>query len=150
MIRTALRAPIDRDTHAALRAAVLGLVDARPGRRFDPVLHAGRPGLAVHHPDPGPPTVRAAPGDDPGVRADLALALLRRALALHPRPLVWLTRPGELSVHDDDLRWLHPTSWAAGALGLPVGLVVVTPRGWFDPVSDVRREWRRIRRRADG
>ena len=84
---------------------------------------------------------------DPGLRADVALALLRGARALSPRPVVWLTRPGELSPHDDDLRWIWPVSWASGSLGMPVGLVVVTRRGWFDPVSDVRREWRRLRRR---
>ena len=70
-----------------------------------------------------------------------------RAASLTPRPALWLTRPGELSPHDDDLRWLGPAAWAAQALGMPVGLVVVTRRGWFDPVSDVRREWRRLRPR---
>jgi hypothetical protein len=64
--------------------------------------------------------------------------------------VLWLTRPGELSPHDDDLRWLGPATWACAALGVPVGLVVVTRRGWFDPVSDVRREWRRLRRRTAG
>ena len=63
------------------------------------------------------------------------------------RPVVWLTRPGELSVHDDDLRWLGPVAWACGSVGEPIGLVVVTRRGWFDPVSGVRREWRRLRPR---
>ena len=81
----------------------------------------------------------------PGLRADVVLALLRAAASLTPRPALWLTRPGELSPHDDDLRWLGPAAWAAQALGMPVGLVVVTRRGWFDPVSDVRREWRRLR-----
>lgn len=150
MLRCAVHAPIDRETHAVLRAAVLALVDARPGRRFAPVLHAGRPGLAVRHHDPRPVSGGAARADDAGLRADLALALLRRARALHREPLVWLTRPGELSAHDDDLRWLGPTSWAAQALGLPVGLVVVTPRGWFDPVSGVQREWQRMRPRTPG
>ena len=83
----------------------------------------------------------------PGLRADVVLALLRAAASLTPRPALWLTRPGELSPHDDDLRWLGPAAWAAQALGMPVGLVVVTRRGWFDPVSDVRREWRRLRPR---
>ena len=84
---------------------------------------------------------------DAGLRADIALALLRRAGASTPRPLVWLTRPGELSAHDEDLLWLGPVSWAVAALGQHASPVVVTRRGWFDPVSGVRREWRRLRRR---
>ncbi len=134
-----LSAPIDRETHVVLRAAVLGLVEASPGRDFAPQLHAGVPGRCARRPD----LPRTA---DAGLHADAVLALLRRGCALHPRPRVWLTRPGELSPHDDDLRWLGPTSWAAAALGVPVGLVVVTRRGWFDPVSGVTREWRRLRR----
>jgi hypothetical protein len=73
--------------------------------------------------------------------------MLRRSASLAARPVLWLTRPGELSPHDDDLRWLGPTAWASQALGAHVGLVVVTRRGWFDPVSGVRREWRRLRPR---
>jgi hypothetical protein len=69
-------------------------------------------------------------------------------MGLSQRPSLWLTRPGELSVHDDDLRWLGPTAWAGASLGCPVRLVVVTRRGWFDPVSGVRREWRRLRSRT--
>lgn len=139
----ALQAPIERSTHVALRAAVLDLVESEPRRQFPAVLLAGRPG--------GPPggSVRhVADGTgDAGLRADIDLALLRRAGASTPRPHVWLTRPGELSVHDEDLRWLGPVSWAAAALGQQTSLVVVTRRGWFDPVSGVRREWRRLRRR---
>ncbi len=136
----ALRAPIDRHTHRVLRAATLELVEGERGRHFPVVLHAGEPGCSVRHLD-DPPL------PDAGVRADVALALLRRARSLTPRPYVWLTRPGELSPHDDDLRWVGPVSWACGSTGHLVGLVVVTRRGWFDPVSDVRREWLRLRRR---
>lgn len=136
-----LEAPIDRHTHEVLRAATLALAEAESRRRFPPVLHAGVPGRSVHHVD-DPPVA------DAGLRADVVLALLRHAAALGPRPYLWLTRPGELSTHDDDLRWLAPTAWAGSALGMPTALVVVTRRGWFDPVSDVRREWRRLRRRT--
>jgi hypothetical protein len=136
----ALQAPIDRYTHAVLRAATLELVETERRRRFPPAVHAGVPGRCVRHADDP-----AAP--DPGLRADLALAMLRRSASLTARPMLWLTRPGELSPHDDDLRWLGPTAWASQALGVHVGLVVVTRRGWFDPVSDVRREWRRLRPR---
>lgn len=136
----ALRAPIDRHAHRLLRAAVLELVEGERRRHFPTVLHAGEPGRGVRH-------VEDPPLADAGLRADVALALLRAARVRSPRPAIWLTRPGELSPHDDDLRWIGPVSWASSSLGLPVGLVVVTRRGWFDPVSDVRREWRRLRRR---
>lgn len=137
----ALQAPIDRHTHAVLRAATLQLIEHERGRRFPPILHAGEPGRSVRH-------VEDPPLRDAGLRSDVALALLRHAMTLTPRPCLWLTRPGELSPHDDDLRWLGPTTWACAALGSPLGLVVVTRRGWYDPVSDVRREWRRLRRRS--
>lgn len=134
-----LQAPIDRRTHQVLRDAVLELVEGEPRRRFPTALHAGVPGRSVRH-------VEDPPLSDAGLRADVVLSLLR-ARSAHP-PALWLTRPGELSPHDDDLRWLGPARWAASALGLPVGLVVVTRRGWFDPVSGVRREWRRLRRQT--
>ena len=135
-----LQAPIERHTHAVLRAATLELVETEPRRRFPATVHAGVPGRTVRH-------VEDPPVTDAGLRADVVLSLLRHSAALVPRPYLWLTRPGELSPHDDDLRWLGPASWACASLGAPLGLVVVTRRGWFDPVSDVRREWRRLRRR---
>jgi hypothetical protein len=145
-LHPALQAPIDRHTHAVLRGAVLELLESGTCRQFPSVLHAGVPGRTTSH--VVVPTDETAPdtGLDPGLRADVVLALLRGASALTPRPLLWLARPGELTPHDTDLRWLGPAAWAASALGMHVGLVVVTRRGWFDPVSDVRREWRRLRR----
>ena len=137
----ALRAPIDRRTHQVLRAAVLELVKSEPRRRFPVVLHAGVPGRSVRH-------VEDPPLADAGARADVALALVRRARAMSPESFVWLTRAGHPSTHDVDLRWLGPVSWACSSMGERTGLVVVTRRGWFDPVSDVRREWRRLRRRS--
>ncbi len=137
----ALRPPIDRHTHRMLRAAVLELVEGEDRRRFPVVVHAGVPGRSVRH-------VEDPPLADAGARADAALALVRGARALGSAPFVWLTRPGRLSTHDDDLRWLGPVSWACSSLGEHTGLVVVTRHGWFDPVSDVRREWRRLRRRG--
>ena len=136
----ALQAPVDRYTHGVLRAATLELVEGEARRRFPVAVHAGVPGHSVRH-------VEDPPLPDAGLRADVVLTLLRSAGTLVPRPVLWLTRPGELSAHDDDLRWLGPAGWAARALGTPVSLVVVTRRGWFDPVSDVRREWRRLRPR---
>jgi len=138
--RVTLQAPIDRDTHRVLRAAVLELVEGERRHRFPTVLHAGVPGRSLRH-------VEEPPLPDAGLRADVVLSLLLRAASAGRPPLLWLTRPGELSPHDDDLRWLGPARWAASSLGLPTGLVVVTRKGWYDPVSDVRREWRRLRRR---
>lgn len=135
----ALQAPIDRHTHLALRAAVLELREGERRHHFPPRLHAGLPG-------PTCPVTQAPPGAGHGLRADLALALLTRAAAHVPRPCVWLTRPGELTVEDVDLDWGRAVRWAAGALGRTDTLVVVTRRGWLDPVSGVRREWRRLRR----
>ena len=136
----ALQAPIDRHTHRVLRAATLQLIEGEKRRQFPSALHAGEPGRSVRH-------VEDPPLADAGLRADVVLALVRQASTLTPRPFLWLTRAGELSPHDDDLRWLGPAAWAARALGMPVSLVVVTRRGWFDPVSGVRREWRRLRPR---
>lgn len=139
-VQPAVLAPVDRHTHAVLRAATLELVEGETRRRFPVALHAGVPGRSVRH-------VEDPPVPDAGLRADVVLTMLRAAASLTPRPALWLTRPGELSPHDDDLRWLGPAAWAARALGTSVGLVVVTRRGWFDPVNDVRREWRRLRPR---
>lgn len=139
VLHPGLQAPIERHTHTVLRAATLELVETEPRRRFPTTLHAGVPGRTVRH-------VEDPPAGDAGLRADVVLSLLRHSVTLVPRPYLWLTRPGELSPHDDDLRWLGPSSWACASLGAPLGLVVVTRRGWFDPVSDVRREWRRLRR----
>ncbi len=140
-LQLGLQAPIDRHTHRALRAAALELVETESRRQFPPTLRVGEPGRSVHH-------VEDRSAADAGLRADVALALLRQGCLLTQRPFLWLTRPGELTPHDDDLRWLGPTRWASAALGSPVALVVVTRHGWFDPVSGVRCEWRRLRRRT--
>ncbi|NYE37893.1 hypothetical protein F4692_003038 [Nocardioides cavernae] len=134
----ALQAPVDRRTHVLLRAAVVDLVEREQARRFAPTVHAGAPGRSVRHVDD--PAL-----GDAGARADVVLAMLRAVSGRTPDPLLWLTRPGELSPHDVDLRWLAPAAWASRAYGLDVGLVVVTRLGWFDPVSGVCREWRRLR-----
>ncbi len=136
----ALQAPIDRLTHVVLRAAVLELRETEPRRHFPVRVHAGVPGRSRVH-DTGVPCP-----DDAGQRAELALALLHAAARDVPRPYVWTTRAGDLVVEDSDLRWGSAVRWAAGALGVAADLVVVTRSGWFDPVSDVRREWRRLRR----
>ena len=108
VLHPGLQAPIERHTHAVLRAATLELVETEPRRRFPATVHAGVPGRTVRH-------VEDPPVTDAGLRADVVLSLLRHSAALVPRPYLWLTRPGELSPHDDDLRWLGPASWARGA-----------------------------------
>lgn len=136
----ALQAPIDRFTHQTLREAVLDLKEGERRRHFPFTLHVGVPGQSAHHVD----TPRSPP--DAGLRADLVLALLQRACGMTPRPCAWLTRPGELSLHDGDVSWASAVRWAAAAAEVHVGLVVVTRHGWFDPESGIRREWRRLRR----
>jgi hypothetical protein len=135
----ALQAPVDRLTHTVLRAAVLELREAEPRVRFPARVHAGIPGRSRVHVLGGGP-------DDAGHRAELALALLHAAGRDVPRPYAWLSRPGEGTVEDADLEWSSAVRWAADALGTTTGLVVVTRSGWFDPVSGVCREWRRLRR----
>ena len=135
----ALQAPVDRVTHTVLRSAVLELREREPRLRFPARLHVGVPGRArVHQLGPGHPS-------DAGHRAEVALALLHAAADV-PRSYAWLSRPGDLAVEDLDLVWGSAVRWAAGALGGTTDLVVVTRGGWFDPVSGVRREWRRLRR----
>lgn len=137
-----LQAPVDRLTHTVLRAAVLELRESEPRVRFPARLCVGVPGRSrVHVLDGDGPA-------DAGHRAEVALALLHAAAADVRRPYAWLSRPGELVVEDVDLLWGSAVRWAAGALGTTTDLVVVTRRGWVDPVSGVRREWRRLRRGA--
>lgn len=139
----ALQAPIDRLTHRALRAAVLEHKESEHRHHFPPALHVGLPGHShVHHADP-------ALAYDPGLRTDIALALLQRSLRTLPVPFVWLTRPGDLDLQDPEVWWGSAVCHAAGALDTPVSLVVVNRHGWRDPVSGVRREWRRLRRHSD-
>jgi hypothetical protein len=136
----ALHAPIDRFTHHTLRAVVLELKEGERRRHFPFTMHVGVPGRSVRHvEDPRSPS-------DAGLRADLVLAMLQMTTGLKPRPCAWLTRPGELTLHDGDVPWASAVRWAAAATGTPLGLVVVTRRGWFDPETGVRREWRRLRR----
>lgn len=136
--------PIDRVTHLALRAAVLAHRESEHRRRFSPVLHAGRPGT----PDCWrleEPWERL----DAGLRVDVAAALLHRLAATPGGPgFVWLTRAGDLVLHDADAAWSTALETAASETGLPGSLVVVTRDGWWDPRSGACREWRRLRRRS--
>jgi hypothetical protein len=144
-------APITRETHLALREAVLDFRETDHRRRPPPTVHVGVPG---HH--------HACFVDEPGTGTDAALAadvvgaLLQRSrrelVALlgtsPPVPLTWLTRAGALAAHDADVLWSGATRVAYDEAGLDATFVVVTRDGWLDPVTGARREWRRLRRRS--
>lgn len=144
-------APITRATHVALRAAVLDFRETDRRRRPPPTLHVGLPArqAASFVPEPG-----TTP--DAALAADVVGALLQRShrdLATllgdaRPDPLAWLTRAGSLAVHDADVLWSAATRAAYAEAGLDATFVVVTRDGWLDPVTGVRREWRRLRRRS--
>lgn len=131
-----------RPTHAALRRAVLDLRVSERRKQFPPVLHVGIPGgLVLHlaHHCEGPV--------EHGLRADLVAACLRRARTATPEPLVWLTRTGGFVLEDPDAAWLSAARSAYAEAGVPLTMVVVTRRGWWDPRSGDRREWKRLRQR---
>lgn len=137
----ALRDPVDPVVRSCLREAVLQLRTTHGRGRVPAALHVGRPDGAVA-------TFQPADGDlDHGARCDVVAALLRqrdRSLA----PLTWLTRSGELHLHDLDAAWLCAADAAHAEAGLPLTMVVVTRHGWWDPRSDVRQTWKRLRRRS--
>lgn len=118
------------------RAAVRALAATERRRRFAPLLHVGVPGVRAM-------TVAAHPaGTDLALRCDMVAAMLARTRGGH---LVWLTRPGELTLHDVDAAWLAAATAAYAEAGRDLTWVVVTRRGWWDPRSDVRRTWQRMR-----
>lgn len=136
-----LQAPIDRATHRDLREAVLTLRDGTTRGDLPVRVHAGRPRLHV--------ATHQCTGileGDTGLRSDIAVALLERAQRDGGAAYTWVSRSGPHSVQDVDLAWLSAIDWAAGATGLSPHFVVVTRAGWFDPVSLVSREWKRLRR----
>ena len=138
-----LQAPLARSTHAMLREMVLELRDAESGQRYPTVIHAGLPwGPRAAH------DCSLTPTTDSGLRTDIAMGLLERTSIEGTRPLLWLTRPGPLSVQDCDLEWRSATQWAAGALAINPAFLVVTRQGWFEPDSGRLQEWRRLRRHS--
>jgi hypothetical protein len=126
-----------------LRQAVLEHARAERRRGYPPVLHVGVPG--------GTEELFALGPDEPAdhaIRADAVAALLQRGRrATGAVPLVWLTRTGPLDLQDVDAAWLSAARTAAAEAGIELTLVVVTRRGWLDPRSGVRREWKRLRQR---
>jgi hypothetical protein len=125
-----------------LRRLVLAFKAGEKRRVFPPVLHVGDPaGVRVSY------EARASEALDADLRTEVVGALLCRARAEVPDPWVWLTRPGELTWHDADSDWVAAARTAYAEAGLPLRLVVVTRRGWYEPLSGTRREWRRLRQR---
>jgi len=142
-----IREPVSRQLHLVLRRAVLEHATTERRQVFPAVLHVGTPGgtQALHA---AQPPAEDGPIDQ-SLCTDVVAALLARVGA-DPAPLVWLTRPGELCLQDVDAAWLAATRAAGAEAGLPLPMVVVTRRGWWDPRSGTSRTWRRLRARSSG
>jgi hypothetical protein len=137
-----IQEPVTRSMATVLRRAVLDHTVSEPRRTYPALLHVGVPG--------GPEELAAADPDDAldhALRADIVAALLRRTRRPGFVPLLWLTRPGPLELQDVDVQWLASARTASAEAGVGLTLVVVTRRGWADPRSGVRREWKRLRQR---
>jgi hypothetical protein len=134
--------PLTAQTHALLRRAVLDFRVSERRKVFAPVLHVGVPGATA--------LAYRARTDEPlehGLRTDLVAAFLRRTRGGTVEPLVWLTRSGDFVLEDADASWLSAARSAYAEAGVALTMVVVTRRGWWDPRSGRRREWKRLRRR---
>jgi hypothetical protein len=132
--------PLPRQVHDLLRRAVLDLAVSERRRSFPTLLHVGDPG--------GSQAVFALTvGDtvDHTLRTDVVAALLRRTALAGLEPVVWLTRPGDLDLQDEDAAWLAAARAATGEAGVGLTMVVVTRKGWRDPRSGVQRTWKRLR-----
>lgn len=141
-----IQEPLARPLHTVLRRAVADHAAREPRRVHPPLLHVGWPG--------GPEDVFAVAPDevlDHALRSDVVAALLHTARRHAPVagavPLLWLTRAGVLEVGDLDLAWVQAVRAAGAEAGVELTLVVVTRKGWFDPRTGVRREWKRVRTR---
>jgi hypothetical protein len=124
-----------------LRRAVFELRHGTRRRLFDPVLHVGAlGGPSVHWVDEGRDRL------DRGLRAEIAAALLSRALLEVDRPEAWLTRHGVPDPHDVDLDWVPVVRGVfAEAAIAPRCVAVVTKAGWYDDVLGERVVWDRLR-----
>jgi hypothetical protein len=134
--------PLTQQTHALLRRAVLDFRVAEKRKAFAPVVHVGVPGTGdlTYEPPRNQPL-------EHGLRADLVAALLRATRTDMVEPLVWVTRTGEFVLEDADAAWLSAARSAYAEAGVPLTMVVVTRRGWWDPRSGRSRVWKRLRRR---
>lgn len=131
-----LLATVDAAALRLPRAAVRTHVATERRHRYAPLVHVGIPGVRE----------LAAAGhtatSDHALRCDVLAAMLSATDGPH---LVWLTRPGELTLHDVDAAWLAAALAAYAEAGRDLTWVAVTRRGWWDPRSDVRRTWKRVR-----
>ena len=138
-----LAEPVPPGIAGLLRRAVLDFRNAERRRVFAPVLHVGEPGVReVAY------GIRGGEPMDQALRTDVVAALLRQAAGgTTGQPLAWLTRSGQLTLHDVDAAWVTACAAAYAEAGIPCTIVVVTRQGWWDPRSDVHRVWRRLRGR---
>jgi len=133
-----------RALHRDLRLAVHALRSGERRRRFAATLHVGRPGGAA-----ATYVERCDEPLDPGLRVEIAAALLSRALLEEQAPAAWLTRVGHPDPHDLDVAWLGPVRRAFDeAAVLPRCVAVVTKQGWYDPWLGERVVWDRLRIRS--
>ena len=136
------RLPPPSQVETLLRRAVLDFRVSERRKCFAPVLHVGVPGAnCLAHEQ------RVAQAVEHGLGADLVAALLHRTRSGPVEPLVWLTRSGDLVLEDADAAWLSAARSAYAEAQVPLTMAVVTRRGWWDPLSGRRREWKRLRRR---
>jgi hypothetical protein len=136
-----VREPIDPERRRLLRRAVVEHVASLTGRTVPAVVHVGMPGQSVRR-----FTVRGDEQTDQALRADIVAAMLgRRQDTLRPWPWLWLTRAGDLALHDLDADWLAAAGTAYGEAGGDLTMVVVTRRGWRDPRSGAGQTWVRLR-----
>jgi hypothetical protein len=133
-----LREPLDPEHQLLLRRAVVQHVRSLTGRTFPAVVQVGIPDGVVRR-----FTVRRGDQTDHSLRSDIVAAMLGRRPA--GCPWVWLTRPGELDLHDLDVQWLAAARTAYAEAGVDLTMVVVNRRGWRDPRSGAGRTWVRVR-----
>lgn len=146
-----VQAPITRETHLVLRALALDFTETERRRRHPPVLWAGHPDQAACRLD-----LADVGALDAGLRTDMVAGLVVQARFGARRlggdearvPWLWLTRSGRVADEDRDAEWAAAALAACGELAMPCPFVVVVRHGWYDPVSGVRREWVRLRRRS--
>jgi len=123
-----------------LRRAVLDHVQSEARRDYPALLHVGVPTRSEE-------VFPASPDEslDHALRTDVVAAMVHRSRRSGTVPMLWLTRSGPLELQDVDAQWLAAGRAATGEAGVALTLVVVTRKGWWDPRSDVRREWKRLR-----
>ena len=117
-----VREPVAPDHRRLLRRAVVDHVRSITGRSVPPVLHVGGPESRAHH----FPIAPAGPTDH-ALRADVVAAMLggqRGREGDGAPPWVWLTRAGDLTLHDLDVAWLAAAATAYAEAGADLTMVV--------------------------